>query len=52
MNTNRSSLLAGMISLLGGTFLFCFGRNLGVYIFARLLQGISSAVVWIVGLVY
>jgi MFS family permease len=29
--------------------MFCFGESLVVYIIARFLQGISSAVVWIVG---
>lgn len=51
MDTLRSTFLFCMITLLGGTFLFCFGRSLGVYIFARLLQGISSAGVWIVGFI-
>jgi predicted MFS family arabinose efflux permease len=51
MRTYQSTLLAGMVTLLGGTLLFCFGRNFGVYIVARFLQGISSAVVWIVGFI-
>src|SRR5579871_2395814 len=49
METRRMSLLGGMISLLGATLLLCFGRSFAVYVIARLLQGISSAVVWIVG---
>jgi MFS family permease len=49
LKTHRSVLLVGLISLLGGTILFCFGRKLYVLIIARVLQGISSALVWIVG---
>jgi len=48
MKTHRSTLLAGLISLIGGTILFCFGRKLYILIIARVLQGISSALVWIV----
>ena len=48
IKTHRSTLLAGLISLVGGTVLFCFGRKLYILIFARVLQGISSALVWIV----
>ncbi len=51
ISTHRSTLLAGTVALLGGTLLFCFGHSLAVYIFARFLQGISSAVVWIVGFI-
>jgi predicted MFS family arabinose efflux permease len=51
MHTYRSTLLAGMVTLLSGTLLFCFGRSFGVYVVARFLQGISSAVVWIVGFI-
>lgn len=52
LKTHRSVLLVGLISLLGGTILFCFGRRLYILIIARVLQGISSALVWIVGNVF
>jgi len=39
----------GLVCLVGGTLLFCFGRSLAVYALARLLQGIASGIVWIVG---
>lgn len=37
---------------MGATLLFCFGRSLAVYAVARLLQGITSAIVWIVGKIW
>jgi MFS family permease len=48
--TRRSSLLGGLVALLGSAFMLCFGRSEGVLIVARLLQGISAAVVWTVGI--
>ena len=51
MKTRRSCLLAGLVCLVGATVLFCFGRSLGVYIVARLLQGVTSGIVWIVGMI-
>src|SRR5277367_1624907 len=47
--TRRSSLMAGLVALLGATFMLCFGRSEAVLIVARVLQGISAAVVWTVG---
>jgi MFS family permease len=47
--TRRSSLMAGLVALLGSTFMLCFGRSEAVLIIARVLQGISAAVVWTVG---
>lgn len=49
MKSFRSTLLAGLVTLVGGTLLFCLGHGIGLYIVARFLQGISSAIVWIVG---
>ena len=51
MKSLRSTLLVGLVTLVGGTLLFCFGRSFAVYIVARFLQGISSGVVWIVGFI-
>jgi MFS family permease len=42
--------MAGLIALLGSTFMLCFGRSEAVLIIARVLQGISAAVVWTVGM--
>ena len=42
--------MAGLAALLGSTFMLCFGRSEAVLIVARVLQGISAAVVWTVGL--
>lgn len=40
----------GLISLVGATVMICIGTNMPVLIVGRLLQGISAAVVWTVGL--
>lgn len=50
MHTRRTSLLAGMALLVAATVLLCFVRNFAGYVIARVLQGLSSAVVWIVGM--
>jgi len=47
--TRWSSLIAGLVALLGAIFMLCFGRSEKVLIIACLLQGISAAVVWTVG---
>lgn len=49
-NGRRLPLLAGLLALLGSTLLFALGRTFDILIAARLLQGISAAVVWTVGL--
>ena len=46
----RLPLLIGLIALAGSTLLLCLGRTLGLLVLGRLLQGISAAVVWTVGL--
>jgi len=48
--TRRSSLMSGLAALLGATFMLCFGRSEAILIVARVLQGISAAVVWTVGI--
>ncbi|KAF2798964.1 MFS transporter-like protein [Melanomma pulvis-pyrius CBS 109.77] len=48
--SRRSPLLIGLVALLGATILLNVGSNLEVMIVARVLQGTSAAVVWIVGL--
>lgn len=48
--TRRSSLIGGLAALLGATFMLCFGRSEAALVVARVLQGISAAVVWTVGI--
>lgn len=36
--------------LLGATVMLCIGTSIGVLVVGRLLQGMSAAVVWVVGL--
>jgi MFS family permease len=42
--------LLGLVSLLGSTMLLWLGETIPVLIIARILQGISAAVVWTIGL--
>jgi MFS family permease len=43
-------LLLGLIALGGATVLLCLGSTITLLVVGRLLQGISAAVVWTVGL--
>ncbi|KAF2670068.1 MFS general substrate transporter [Microthyrium microscopicum] len=50
-STNRRiPLLAGLIALAGATVLLQVGPNIGILVLGRILQGVSAAVVWVVGL--
>lgn len=42
--------LVGLFALLASTILLYLGQTIGVLILARILQGISAAVVWTIGL--
>ncbi|MCJ1353216.1 MAG: hypothetical protein MMC33_003201 [Icmadophila ericetorum] len=42
--------LAGLLALLGATVLLYLGQSIALLIVARVLQGISAAVVWTIGL--
>ena len=42
--------LVGLVALLGATLLLLVGQNVAVLAVARVLQGISAAVVWTIGL--
>jgi MFS family permease len=42
--------LLGLSALFGSTLLLAFGQNMPVLIIARLLQGVSAAAVWTVGM--
>ncbi|PQE28964.1 hypothetical protein CJF30_00003989 [Rutstroemia sp. NJR-2017a BBW] len=42
--------LVGLLALSGGTVMLCVGENIGVFVAARIIQGLSSGLVWSVGL--
>ena len=42
--------MVGLLALAGSTLLLCLGNKLAVLILGRVLQGISAAIVWTVGL--
>ncbi|KAL8688753.1 MAG: hypothetical protein Q9218_005417, partial [Villophora microphyllina] len=46
----RTPLLVGLLALAGATLMLCFGKDIGVLVAGRLLQGMSAAIVWTVGL--
>jgi MFS family permease len=46
----RKPLLLGLLALAGSTLLLCLGTTVALLVVGRLLQGISAAVVWSVGL--
>ncbi|KAK3360248.1 major facilitator superfamily domain-containing protein [Lasiosphaeria hispida] len=48
--SRRLPLLAGLLALAGATILLCLGRTIAVLVAGRLLQGLSAAIVWSVGL--
>lgn len=43
-------MLFGMATLLGSVFLFLYGTKFWMLILARLLQGLSDACIWTLGL--
>ena len=49
-SSRRLPFLCGLAALLGATVLLGFGNSIAVLVVARILQGISAAVVWTVGL--
>ncbi|KAF2401603.1 putative MFS amine transporter [Trichodelitschia bisporula] len=49
-SSRRLPLVCGLLALLGGTLLLNLGSSIGVFIAARILQGLSAAVVWVAGL--
>lgn len=48
--SRRLPLLVGLLALAGATLMLCFGHTIAVLVTGRLLQGISAAIVWRVGL--
>ncbi len=49
-SSRRTTLLGGLVVLLGATVMLCLGRSIGVLVAGRLIQGLSASVVWCVGL--
>ena len=49
-NARQMPFLTGLAALLTATILLAFGQSIAVLVVARILQGISAAVVWTVGL--
>jgi len=50
ISTRRMPFLIGLFALIAATGLFAIGQSIFVLVVARILQGISAAVVWTVGL--
>jgi len=48
--SRRGPLLVGLGALGGSTLLLCLGKSIAVLVLGRVLQGVSAAVVWTVGL--
>ena len=48
--SRRLPLLVGLGALAGSTLLLCLGQTIALLIIGRILQGISAAMVWTVGL--
>ena len=48
--SRRLSLLLGLLMLAGSTVLLTVGSSIGIFVAGRVLQGLSAAVVWVVGL--
>lgn len=46
----RSPLLFGVVTLLGSTVMLCLARSVAVLVVARLIQGASAGIVWVVAL--
>lgn len=50
MSTRQLPFLLGLTALLLSTLLFATGHSLPILVIARILQGLSGAVVWTIGL--
>ncbi|MBW0517524.1 hypothetical protein O181_057239, partial [Austropuccinia psidii MF-1] len=48
--SRKQGFLFGLLVTLGATILLCFGDTILLLVVARLLQGASAAIVWVVGL--
>lgn len=49
-SSRRLPLILGLLALGGSTVMLCIGSSIGILAAGRVLQGISAAVVWVVGL--
>ncbi|KAG5933685.1 hypothetical protein E4U53_000913 [Claviceps sorghi] len=49
-NHRRPPMLAGLVLLISATFLLCLMKNVAMLILGRILQGLTSALTWSVGL--
>lgn len=49
-SSRRLPLVLGLLALAGATVMLTVGSSIAVFVVGRILQGISAAVVWIVGL--
>ncbi|KAI1348969.1 major facilitator superfamily domain-containing protein [Xylaria sp. FL0043] len=49
-NARQLPFLSGLAALLAATILLALGRSIAVLVVARILQGVSAAVVWTIGL--
>ncbi|KAK5171036.1 uncharacterized protein LTR77_004180 [Saxophila tyrrhenica] len=49
-SSRRLPLILGLLALGGATVMLCVGNSIGMLAAGRVLQGISAAVVWVVGL--
>jgi MFS family permease len=49
-SSRRTPLILGLLALAGSTVMLCVGNGIGILAAGRVLQGISAAVVWVVGL--
>lgn len=49
-SSRRWPLLMGLVSLAGSTVILCLGRTIALLVIGRILQGLSAAIVWTVGL--
>lgn len=50
IDSRRWPMLLGLLALVASTVLICFGRSIAILAVGRVLQGLSGAVVWVVGL--
>jgi MFS family permease len=50
MSTRQTPFLFGLFALFASTILLAVGQNIPVLVIARILQGMSGAVVWTIGL--
>ncbi|KAI1464889.1 MFS general substrate transporter [Daldinia caldariorum] len=50
MSSRRTPFLSGLAALLAATIMLALGKSIAVLVVARVLQGISAAVVWTIGL--